>query len=180
MQLQWFNFQIVIYIRLYNFRLKYKIENSFAFFLFMWFLEKSSIKFSNTFKYKYKFFTKTPRKGIRLSTLMQKSKFSIWMIKGKSDEGIFAEIEVFNHCSVYIHAYLWTFSCVYSSLDSSLRVKVADFGLSRDLYRDYYYHCEDKRAKLPCRWMAPESLERQVYSTKTDVVRSVHFFHPFS
>lgn len=55
-------------------------------------------------------------------------------------------------------------------LDSFYHVKVADFGLSRDIYETAYYSTE-KRGKLPVKWMAPESLATGVFDEKTDVVR---------
>ncbi len=50
-------------------------------------------------------------------------------------------------------------------------VKVADFGLSRDIYERDYYSSDDRKAKLPVKWMALESLEKGIYNNKTDVVR---------
>ena len=49
-------------------------------------------------------------------------------------------------------------------------IKVADFGLSRDIYERDYYSSDDRKTKLPVKWMALESLEKGVYSTKSDVV----------
>ncbi|XP_022099343.1 hepatocyte growth factor receptor-like isoform X2 [Acanthaster planci] len=66
----------------------------------------------------------------------------------------------------FIHRDLASRNCM---LDDNLRVKIADFGLSRDIYERDYYSAKDKTAKLPVRWMALESLERNVYNTKTDV-----------
>ncbi|XP_048252880.1 hepatocyte growth factor receptor-like [Haliotis rufescens] len=53
-------------------------------------------------------------------------------------------------------------------LNDNLRVKVADFGLCRDIYEKGYYSSDNKK-KLPIRWMAPESMERGSYSSKSDV-----------
>ena len=50
-------------------------------------------------------------------------------------------------------------------------VKVADFGLSRDIYNREYYASSDNRTKLPVKWMAIESLTKAVYTSKSDVVR---------
>jgi len=51
-------------------------------------------------------------------------------------------------------------------------VKVADFGLSRELIvQDYYRLCHSK-TPVPVRWMAPESLSANVFTTMSDVVRS--------
>ncbi len=54
-------------------------------------------------------------------------------------------------------------------------MKIADFGLSRDVYRTDYYRVEDKKRPLPVKWMAPESLTEGVFSTKSDVV-SCHVY----
>jgi len=49
-------------------------------------------------------------------------------------------------------------------------VKVADFGLSRELIvQDYYRLCHSK-TPVPVRWMAPESLSANVFTTMSDVV----------
>ena len=55
-------------------------------------------------------------------------------------------------------------------------VKVADFGLSRDIYVSEYYSSENKMAKVPVKWMAPENLTDMVYTTKSDVVRVAFIF----
>ena len=51
-----------------------------------------------------------------------------------------------------------------------MEVKVADFGLSRDIDSKDYYCSADKQAKLPVKWMALESLTKSVYTSKSDVV----------
>ncbi|XP_019644414.1 PREDICTED: uncharacterized protein LOC109485312 [Branchiostoma belcheri] len=66
----------------------------------------------------------------------------------------------------FVHRDLAARNCM---LDDTLTVKVADFGLSRDIYEREYYSSGDKRAKLPVKWMAIESLTDGIYSTKTDV-----------
>ena len=55
-------------------------------------------------------------------------------------------------------------------MDDNYCVKVADFGLSRDVYEKEYYSSRDKTTKLPVKWMAPESLDFGMYSSKSDVV----------
>ena len=49
-----------------------------------------------------------------------------------------------------------------------LRVKLADFGLARPIHTDDVYQLQGQ-AKLPLRWMAPESINYGVFSTKSDV-----------
>ena len=50
-----------------------------------------------------------------------------------------------------------------------MKVKVADFGLSRDIHVSDYYRLKH-RQKMPVKWMAPESLFQKIYTEKTDVV----------
>ncbi|XP_072024999.1 uncharacterized protein [Amphiura filiformis] len=54
-------------------------------------------------------------------------------------------------------------------VDDKLQVKIADFGLSRDLVESDYYMCGDLRAKLPIKWMAPECIEQRVFTSMSDV-----------
>nr|XP_054761155.1 tyrosine kinase receptor Cad96Ca-like [Lytechinus pictus] len=49
-----------------------------------------------------------------------------------------------------------------------LECKVADFGLARSMNDDEEYIMMS-RSRMPIRWMAPESLNHDVYSTKSDV-----------
>lgn len=66
----------------------------------------------------------------------------------------------------FVHRDLAARNCM---LNEDLIVKVADFGLSRDIYERDYYSSDNKKTKLPVKWMAIESLEKCIYSTKTDV-----------
>ena len=45
---------------------------------------------------------------------------------------------------------------------------VADFALSRNLTDSGYYRCKSN-GPLPAKWMAPESLERDIFNERTDV-----------
>ena len=56
-----------------------------------------------------------------------------------------------------------------SSVDENKRVMVADFGLARNMYDSEYYQKKHDRPR-PIRWMALESIQRDIYSTKSDVV----------
>lgn len=66
-----------------------------------------------------------------------------------------------------------------SRLDESYTVKVADFGMARDVFDKEYYSVQDHRkAKLPVKWMAIESLQTQKFTSKSDVVSNCfHFLH---
>ena len=67
----------------------------------------------------------------------------------------------------------------FCRIDKDFVIKVADFGLSEDIYARNYFRQgkqgEDREApvKLPLRWMAVESLNDGVFSEKTDVVRLI-------
>ncbi|XP_069495413.1 vascular endothelial growth factor receptor 1 [Ambystoma mexicanum] len=47
-------------------------------------------------------------------------------------------------------------------------VKICDFGLARDIYKDPDY-VRKGDARLPLKWMAPESIFDKIYTTKSDV-----------
>ncbi len=61
-------------------------------------------------------------------------------------------------------------------IDIHFVIKIADFGLSEDVYaKSYYRQSEtDKSTKLPVKWMAPESLTDGLFSEKSDVVCCVY------
>ena len=56
-------------------------------------------------------------------------------------------------------------------------IKVADFGMSEDTYAQNYFHRDRSEGgseeKVPIRWMAPESIENDIYTERTDVVRTL-------
>ena len=54
-------------------------------------------------------------------------------------------------------------------VDGNLSVRVADFGLTRDIYETDYYR-QSHQGRVPIKWMAPESLHDRVSNEKTDVV----------
>ena len=57
-------------------------------------------------------------------------------------------------------------------ISKELEVKVADFGLSRDIYSREYYRL-GHRTRLPVKWLPPESLYDNIYNEKTDVVNTL-------
>ncbi|XP_065702122.1 macrophage-stimulating protein receptor [Patagioenas fasciata] len=67
----------------------------------------------------------------------------------------------------FVHRDLAARNCM---LDETLTVKVADFGLARDVFgKEYYSVRRHRHAKLPVKWMALESLQTQKFTTKSDV-----------
>ena len=54
-------------------------------------------------------------------------------------------------------------------MTQDLQLKIADFGLARDVRysNDYYRKLTDGR--LPVKWMAPECLFQSVYTSRSDV-----------
>ncbi|XP_008582044.1 PREDICTED: proto-oncogene tyrosine-protein kinase ROS isoform X1 [Galeopterus variegatus] len=71
----------------------------------------------------------------------------------------------------FIHRDLAARNCLVSVKDytsPSRTVKIGDFGLARDIYKNDYYR---KRGEglLPVRWMAPESLMDGIFTTQSDV-----------
>ena len=57
-------------------------------------------------------------------------------------------------------------------------IKVADFGLTEDMYvQNYFRHDKSKdvsEEKVPIRWMAPESIENGIYHERSDVVSIIN------
>ena len=69
----------------------------------------------------------------------------------------------------YIHRDLAARNCLVSSRKREERVvKLADFGLARDIYKDSYYKKLNDSA-MPLKWMAPECLTEQKFTKKSDV-----------
>ncbi|XP_030634982.1 ephrin type-A receptor 3 [Chanos chanos] len=65
----------------------------------------------------------------------------------------------------FIHRDLAARNCM---LGDDLRVRVADFGLSKKIYSSNYYR-QKVAIRMPIKWMAIESLSESMYTTKSDV-----------
>lgn len=65
----------------------------------------------------------------------------------------------------FVHRDLAARNCL---LDNKLLVKVADFGLSRDVYEQEYYKAKGG-GELPIKWMAPECMDSKKSTSKADV-----------
>ena len=56
-------------------------------------------------------------------------------------------------------------------------IKVADFGMTEDTYvRNYFRRNKSEGGSeetVPIRWMAPESIENDLYTERTDVVSAL-------
>lgn len=65
----------------------------------------------------------------------------------------------------YVHRDLATRNCL---VGTGLVVKIADFGLARSIHSANYYHGTNKDA-IPIRWMPPESILYNKFSSQSDV-----------
>ena len=61
-------------------------------------------------------------------------------------------------------------------MDARGVIKVADFGLSEDIYTNTYYRQKksDTAVKLPVKWMPPESIVDGIFTEKSDVVSATN------
>ena len=59
-------------------------------------------------------------------------------------------------------------------VDEKLSIKVADFGLARDIYTTEYYRMS-QHTIMPVKWMALEALLDGYFDEKTDMVH-IHIF----
>ena len=58
---------------------------------------------------------------------------------------------------------------------------MADFGLTENTYGTNYFRrrksVTGSEEKVPIKWMAPESIENDIYTERTDVVSTLHLVH---
>uniref|UniRef100_A0A5K4F9S5 receptor protein-tyrosine kinase n=1 Tax=Schistosoma mansoni TaxID=6183 RepID=A0A5K4F9S5_SCHMA len=81
-----------------------------------------------------------------------------WAIQLATGMNYLAELHI-------IHRDLAARNCLVNSM---LTVKIADFGLARLVNNQEYYR-KIGQARLPVRWMAPETLSSAYFTTKSDV-----------
>ncbi|CAL1682570.1 unnamed protein product [Lasius platythorax] len=69
----------------------------------------------------------------------------------------------------FVHRDLACRNCLISGKNRKNRiVKIGDFGLARNMYKDDYYRMKGETS-LPVRWMAPESLVDGIFTSQSDV-----------
>ncbi|KAG8193693.1 hypothetical protein JTE90_024054 [Oedothorax gibbosus] len=69
----------------------------------------------------------------------------------------------------FVHRDLAARNCLVTSRNRhERRVKIGDFGLARDIYKNDYYRKEGE-GLMPVRWMAPESLVYGIFTCQSDV-----------
>ncbi|VDI47154.1 anaplastic lymphoma kinase [Mytilus galloprovincialis] len=82
-------------------------------------------------------------------------------------------IDVANACTYleqiqFVHRDIAARNCLLTSRQTDMLVKIADFGLARDIIGSNYYR-KTGSAMLPVRWMSPESFSEGIFSSKSDV-----------
>lgn len=66
-------------------------------------------------------------------------------------------------------------------IDGTGNIKVADFGLSKNMIGDNVYFRQEKAngVKLPIKWMAVESIEDGIFTEKTDIVSQLVILYKY-
>ncbi|XP_039280601.1 leukocyte tyrosine kinase receptor isoform X2 [Nilaparvata lugens] len=68
----------------------------------------------------------------------------------------------------FIHRDIAARNCLLTTKGPGRVVKIADFGMARDIYRSDYYK-KGGKAMLPIKWMPPEAFLDGLFTSKTDV-----------
>ena len=89
---------------------------------------------------------------------------------------------MYSFCYIYVHDLnislivipllikLFINSSPSCRIDDNGIIKVADFGLTEDVYEHNYFRQDTSSIKLPVKWMAPESIHDRLFTHKSDVV----------
>lgn len=91
----------------------------------------------------------------------------------KMKDLLLAVIDVAKGCQYmeskrFIHRDIAARNCLLSSTDYARVVKIADFGMAKDIYRSDYYR-KGGKTMLPIKWMPPEAYMDGIFTSKTDV-----------
>lgn len=68
----------------------------------------------------------------------------------------------------FIHRDIAARNCLLTGTGPGRIVKIADFGMARDIYRADYYR-KGGKTLLPVKWMPPEAFLDGIFTSKTDV-----------
>ncbi|XP_061188661.1 tyrosine-protein kinase receptor-like [Saccostrea echinata] len=68
----------------------------------------------------------------------------------------------------FIHRDIAARNCLILNKEGQVVVKIADFGMARDVTMTQYY-VKEGTCKVPVRWMSPESMLNGRFSSKTDI-----------
>ncbi|KJE96673.1 TKL protein kinase, variant 2 [Capsaspora owczarzaki ATCC 30864] len=104
-----------------------------------------------------------------LRTLLQKSKLhSLWWTQNEQIHAIRQIALGMEYLGTlhFVHRDLAARNCL---VGKGMVVKIADFGLSRELASENDYYRMQTRGKLPVKWMAPETMTFRKFSTMSDV-----------
>ena len=71
-------------------------------------------------------------------------------------------------CRTEVNEMIISRNCLLTMKGPDRVVKIADFGMARDIYRADYYR-KGGKAMLPVKWMPPEAFLDGIFTTKTDV-----------
>lgn len=96
--------------------------------------------------------------------------------KGNSSNCLSLWLRILNHVLIVSFCLLCCEQCIHRDLATrnvlvgeEYVIKVADFGLARDVYKSDMYVKATNAGVLPVKWMALESLFDRVYTEKSDV-----------
>eukprot|EP00106_Octopus_bimaculoides_P022655 XP_014790097.1 PREDICTED: proto-oncogene tyrosine-protein kinase receptor Ret-like isoform X1 [Octopus bimaculoides] len=114
---------------------------------------------------------------VRLRNGTSELNYSVMDKNGQIENGIITPVDILSFArqismameymaeNKYVHRDLAARNVL---LDCGKVVKVCDFGLSRDIYKDNQYQ-KLTNGKLPIKWMAIESLRDRIFTTQSDV-----------